>query len=303
VFSRLGLRFALAAAAVALGSAAACDDEADAPREPDPPRFSAEQCAEMDPGDLFAKRIEPLLLEDRPSSCSQCHLAGIDLAAFMRDDPCESLACLKKQKLVNFDHPKQSLILSWIERAEPSSSLVTVEVIDEEYEGFLEWIEFGASCSEQVCKDVKCTTPDEAAPCLTREPDEAKTEAIAKRPLDCSDLELERLFRDTVYGVRGRCSPCHVDVSAPKIEGSPPGWISTDGTCNTASLKTMREVERLGYLNVDEPDQSLLLLKPLAEDEGGVEHGGGDKFHGTDDPGWINLNTFVERYAACFGSE
>ena len=34
---------------------------------------------------LFERRIEPLFLDERPSSCNQCHLAGIDLELFMRD--------------------------------------------------------------------------------------------------------------------------------------------------------------------------------------------------------------------------
>ncbi len=282
---------------------AACDGEGDDPQTPkDEPRFTAEQCAEMDPGELFSKRIAPLLDEERPSSCSQCHLAGIDLGAFVREDPCESLACLEQQALIDLEQPKDSLILTWIERAEPESALVTSKVIDEEYEGFLEWIEFGAACSAQVCNDVECSASEETPPCLTGEPDEDETENIAARPMNCSDLELERLFRDTVYAVRGRCSPCHVDVKAPEIEGSPPGWVISKGSCNAASLGTLREVERLGFINTDDPDQSLLLLKPLAESEGGLEHGGGDKFHGSDDPGWTNLNTFIERFAACMNA-
>ena len=54
-----------------------------------------------------------------------------------------------------------------------------------------------------------------------------------------------------------------------------------------------------GYLNVEAPDQSLILLKPLAEDAGGVWHGGGTKMRDTDDLLYIPLHAWVEHVASC----
>ena len=37
--------------------------------------------------DIFARRILPLAQADRPSSCRECHVAGIDLSQYIRSDP------------------------------------------------------------------------------------------------------------------------------------------------------------------------------------------------------------------------
>ena len=77
-----------------------------------------------------------------------------------------------------------------------------------------------------------------------------------------------------------------------------PRWISS-GPCNQASLETMRTVLSRDYINIDDPAQSLLLLKPLAEDLGGVEHGGGDKFHAFDDPAYVDILYWITRERDC----
>src|SRR5690606_38693932 len=84
-------------------------------------RGTLSACDGTSPGELYAQRIAPLLKEDRPNSCSTCHLAGVDLGAFVRDDPCEAMACLREKGLADLDNPADSLILSWIARAEPDS--------------------------------------------------------------------------------------------------------------------------------------------------------------------------------------
>jgi hypothetical protein len=55
---------------------------------------------------------------------------------------------------------------------------------------------------------------------------------------------------------------------------------------------------------VQSPSKSLLLQKPLAEFQGGVPHGGHDKFVLEGDGGYRAFLYFVERYASCkIGSE
>lgn len=77
-----------------------------------------------------------------------------------------------------------------------------------------------------------------------------------------------------------------------------PRWISA-GPCNQASLETMRTVLASGYVDLAQPDQSLLLLKPLAKDLGGVEHGGGDKFHAFEDQGYVDILYWIKREQEC----
>jgi hypothetical protein len=66
-----------------------------------------------------------------------------------------------------------------------------------------------------------------------------------------------------------------------------------------ASLATLRAIEEFGYIDVSEPESSPLLLKPLAEFQGGVWHGGHDKFVKDNDPGYDAFLYFLERYSSC----
>jgi hypothetical protein len=253
-------------------------------------------CSMETPGALFEKRIAPILAEDRPKSCNQCHLAGVDLGAFVRETPCETMACLSEQGLIDLSSPKDSQILAWIDRAQPDSELITKDVIQQEHEGFLEWISYGQKCFAANCADVKCGARSGEVFCEV-EP-EPYTVLDAGMDQGCDDLALETLFRDAVYASRKRCFPCHF-VSEMKADKNAPRWIKQEGNCDESSLATMRAIIAAGYVNVEDPAQSLLLLKPLAEAEGGLMHGGGDKFHDAGDSAYLNFKLWIDRYAAC----
>src|SRR5687768_16325048 len=78
---------------------------------PDEPETDA--CTEA-ASELYRQRIEPILTSDEPSSCNQCHLSGVDLSLFVRDTPCETMACLIERDLVNLEAPEDSTVLSSI---------------------------------------------------------------------------------------------------------------------------------------------------------------------------------------------
>lgn len=284
-------RWATATLLSVLAGAAGCSSEPDATSS----HSAAATACDDDAAQIYRDRIEPVLADDRPKSCNQCHLSGVDLSLFVRDTPCESMACLIDMDLVDLEEPKNSQILSWIERASPESDLITEDVIQAEYDGFLEWIEQTASCPDSACSDAECGPPPEGSTCeLDPEPSDAAEEQLD----DCSDLAIEQLFRDSVYAWRGRCFPCHFSDQEFADERAP-RWLNVDGNCDAASLETLRTVVASGYIDVDEPTQSLLLLKPLAENAGGVEHGGHDKFAGTSDAAYVSFLNFIEQYAEC----
>ncbi|HWO12989.1 MAG TPA: hypothetical protein VNN80_25995, partial [Polyangiaceae bacterium] len=56
---------------------------------------------------VYRQRIEPVLMSDKPASCNQCHLSGVDLSLFVRDTPCETMACLVERDLVNLKDPEE----------------------------------------------------------------------------------------------------------------------------------------------------------------------------------------------------
>lgn len=247
--------------------------------------------------ELYERRIAPLLADDRPSTCNQCHLAGIDLTLFVQDTPCQTMACMVDRGIVDLGAPEESVVLSWIARATPSGG-ITEETIAAERQAVLEWIEMAAACDGELCEPVDgepCGQPPSETDCEFPPP--AAEPMPLDDPGDCSDATLELVWREKVYSWRSRCYPCHFDSRDDGFDEAPP-WIAT-GECNPASLATLRTAERSGYLDADEPLQSLLLTKPLVEELGGVEHGGGPKIHSLDEPTYLDFAHFAQRWAAC----
>jgi hypothetical protein len=275
----------LAALAIGLASAIAggCDDE---------------QCTEQAGLELYERRIAPILADDRPSSCTQCHLPGVDLGLFVQASPCETMACMVDRGVVDPEQPEASLVIQWIDRAQPQGG-ITAAVVEEERDAMLEWIGATSTCGSRMCPTLPegvdpCGTPPGAGECDIPVPIEEQ------RPVqdegDCTDLTLERVWQEKVYAWRGRCFPCHFDDQDDSLMA--PNWIVT-GACEPAALATYRTAAASGYLDPDDPMQSLLLLKPLDESIGGVEHGGGGKFHFLDDPAYLDFVYFLTRWAEC----
>jgi hypothetical protein len=286
----------LAGAATCLLLSAACS-KSDTPDTPEEPA----QCSPNEGLRLYDERIDPLFREDKPSSCNQCHLSGIDLKQYVRSTPCETYACLVAQDLVDETRPQNSKILSWIERAQPESELITQAVIDAEYSAFLEWISFNAQCDE--CRHVQCPLPRDAGtfcPDETRDPHAIGDAAIGDAG-GCSSKDIDALFRSQVYNLRGRCSPCHFNLEET-AQYQAPQWIEVAPDCESGAQKTLANVLRNGYIDFEAPEQSLLLLKPLPDARGGISHGGGDKFDDVDDPGYQSFLQFIEHLVACEAS-
>jgi hypothetical protein len=287
------MRFGDMVALVAL-AAAACDADKG---------VASFECTAEEGEDLYERRIAPLLTDDRVSTCNQCHLSGIDLSIFVQATPCQTMACMAEQGLVDLDAPQQSTVLAWIDRASPSGG-ITEDTIQAEHDAVLQWIEHTSACGEDTCPtfDDPCGT---AAP-ENRDACELPEATADARPVDdpgdCSDYALELVFREKVYEWRGRCHSCHFDTHVETFadfDPRPPAWITTIGECNVGSLTTLRTLDNAGYLDAENPLQSLLLTKPLDEDLGGVEHGGGAKFHADDDVAYQDFVYFVQRWAAC----
>jgi hypothetical protein len=277
----------LAGATLAAGCLASCGDHDEPP---------GEVACELKPTETFHERIEPLLSEERMTTCNQCHLSGVDLSAFARETPCKTWACLVDQGLVNVSSPSDSKILGWIERASPDSELITPQVIAAERDAFRDWIEANAACPS-ACAGVTCGEPDAGPTCSNGSADEPPTIPSGDDTRGCSDKELEQAFYDDVYTWRGRCSPCHFDTEL-LADKDAPRWISVVGNCQTGSAATFERVLALGLINVDEPSQSLLLQKPLDTFVGGVAHGGGTKFT-TGDIAYRSFARFIDHYRQC----
>jgi hypothetical protein len=245
------------------------------------------------PGSLYEERIAPLLTTDRPDSCGACHASGVRLTDFVRGTECEAMACLKEQGLVRLDAPEESVLLRWIGRVPPESPLIDADIVAEEQAAFLEWFEHEAACG--ACQDVEC--PDEAVAGCAADEDVDGAFDPSTDPGDCEGETLERLFRGSVFTWRTRCAPCHIDGA--KSSAGAPRFFFELGDCNVASLGSLERILARGLIDVEQPLQSVLLLKPLAEEDGGVPHGGHDKMTANNDRAYDGFVHFLSRYGEC----
>lgn len=162
---------------------------------------AADACA-IEPDALYALKIAPILASDRPKTCNTCHLSGVDLAVYVQDSPCRTMACLDARDLVDLNDPQSSVILQWILRAEPSSPLIDQQAIDAEHSAFLAWIEATAACGHCYRGDDPCA----GAPAVTC-PDDHPEAGPYFDDGGCDPLTREGLFRHKVYAWRDRCYP------------------------------------------------------------------------------------------------
>ncbi|MFN3197255.1 MAG: hypothetical protein ACE366_02385 [Bradymonadia bacterium] len=275
----------------------------------------------------YTRYIEPILTDDQPSSCNGCHLPGIDLESLVQETPCATMACFLDRGLVNFDDPEESTLLSWIERGReaPEEAMVPPEVVAAEYEGFRAWIEYSASCHATACADVgehPCGGPapdggvdldagldagaPDADPCPVGDCGEPEDMYVGPDFGLCDDEGLLGSFRAQVMRWRGRCEHCHVEGGLLADVGNPPMWLifAEEGGGDAASAEaTLASILEAGYVDIERPEYSLLLLKPLKIEAGGLLHGGGTKFLSQEDPAYLDVRAWVERYASCQGWE
>lgn len=282
----------LFAAVACAAAAASCSGKENTNAE----RAASTECLSR-AGGLYQKKIAPLLATDRPKSCNECHLSGVDLSLFVRDDMCETRACLVDLGLVDLKDPDQSKVLAWIARAHPESTLITQDVIDQEYAAFKEFVEQIATCGPAACPGVECPAADGNEACGT--PSREPNGSITVPPgTSCDPPTVEAEFRDTVYVWRDRCFPCHFTSHAGIAAGAPP-WIDTQNNCNSGALATFHNAVTLGLIDTSDPTQSLILQKPLDLPGTGIDHGGGPKFDGTDDPSYVSFLSFIEYWIGC----
>src|ERR1700738_3979050 len=67
------------------------------------------------PQQVFEKRILPIFKSPDPSSCTQCHLAGVDLKNYILPSHEKTFVSLRDQGLIDLDRPEKSRILTLIQ--------------------------------------------------------------------------------------------------------------------------------------------------------------------------------------------
>jgi hypothetical protein len=235
------------------------------------------------PREVFEKRIEPIFRSPNPSSCVQCHLAGVDLKNYIRPTHEATFVSLRDQGLIDLEHPGKSKILQLIRMGEEDkagAALIHQKNRTAEYEAFALWIEESA-----------------ADPALRRLP-KAKSEDLASPPRPVEVIRharkdrLAESFTNSIWALRFRCMSCHLEGNEENQKlvekhGKRVAWFKQGGP--EATLDYLMS-SRL--IDVKNPRQSLLLRKPLAE----VDHGGGKKML-VGDQGYRLFFSFLEDFA------
>lgn len=230
---------------------------------------------------VFEQRILPLLQAKNPSTCSECHLSGVDLKDYIRPTEAQTFTALRARGMLDVKHPENSRILRFIRMSRPKTPLVTQKVRNVEYRSFRDWIVAAAGNPRLA------SAPAQSA----AQPPDTDLPAAVIRHTRIDTVVAS--FTRNIWSQQGRCMNCHQAGTPDNDEkvkqfGPRVAWFKPD-----SPEATMRALIAQGDVDVNQPAQSLLLLKPL----GRVPHGGGVKMlYG--DAGYKMFRAWVEDYAA-----
>jgi hypothetical protein len=241
------------------------------------------RAAEPTPQEVFEKRILPIFKSPDPSSCTQCHLAGVDLKNYILPSHEKTFLSLRDQGLINVEKPEESKILRLITMKEgdnKGADLIHAKTRQAEYDAFAAWIK--ASCADARLR---------AAPALKEAERAGPTRPVEVIRHARKDRLLES-FENNVWAMRFRCMSCHTQGTPEndklrKEHGDRVAWVKGDAA---ATMNYLIGSNKL--IDTKDPEKSLLLLKPLGE----VKHGGGKKFL-PGDQGYKAFRTWLDDYA------
>lgn len=231
---------------------------------------------------LFERRILPILRSPKPSSCSECHLSGVDLKDYIRPTQQQTFASLRKAGLIDVATPEKSKLLEFLRRRPEKVQLATERMRQEELSAFESWIRAAA------LDPALLSAADAAGPIGPTLPVEVIRHARQDRVLAS--------FVENVWNEVGRCAACHSpDRNQKQVQehGEQVSWIRMGDPEGT-----LAGFVEAGLIDVENPEQSLLLAKPTMQ----VEHGGGQKAV-VGDRTYKQFRRFLDDYAAAAKGE
>lgn len=134
--------------------------------------------------------------------------------------------------------------------------------------------------------------PPESTPAVAQAPAPAAPSATGPAPLVAAParLDRERFLADVHPILAARCASCHSFVGR--------GGGLVIAASNDPATVGANFAAASRYVLTDRPERSPLLLKPLAEEEGGLPHGGGPALFRSTDPAWQTLRAWASTPAA-----
>lgn len=230
--------------------------------------------------DIFERRIRPIFKSDKPSSCTECHLAGVGLENYILPTAEKTFLSLRDQGLVDLDNPDKSRILALINMGNDprnGENLITQQMREREFAAFSEWIK--ACAADPALRAAPKLKPEELA--KPARPDEVIRHARKDKVLVS--------FENAVWSQRFRCGACHMEGGAETAklakENGDIVWLKKTPA---ETLTALREKQ---LIDLESPEKSLLLAKPTLA----VKHGGGKKMEVGDD-GYKAFRAFLEDY-------
>jgi hypothetical protein len=242
------------------------------------------RAAEPSPEDVFTRRIVPIFKSSNPSSCVQCHLAGVDLKDYILPSSEKTFRSLRDQGLIDTMNPDASKILKLIRMGDgqkQGAALIHETARKAEIEAFSAWVK--ACCADAALRDAPAL--DEADRAKPAKPVEVIRHARTDRLLES--------FENNVWAWRFRCMNCHTEGTPQndklvREHGKRVAWVKKSGPA-----ATMEAILAGRLIDTKSPEDSLLIAKPL----GAVEHGGGKKFLPGDEA-YKGFRAWVEDVAA-----
>lgn len=229
---------------------------------------------EPTPRQIFEQRIMPIFKSPNPSSCTQCHLAGVELKKYIipstagkTDGHEKTFLSLRDQGLIDLAHPEKSKILEFIQKREKNAGKDAVRIHEKvrqvEFDAFAAWI-------KESCKDDRLRNAPRVKATELARPDR-DPEVIRYTRKD----RLLESFEKNIWSMRFRCISCHGEEDSKPARayvakyGGRVSWIKKEGAA--ATMNYLISTGRL--IDVKNPERSLLLLKATGE----VPHVGGGK--------------------------
>lgn len=226
--------------------------------------------------EIFEKRILPIFQSAKPSSCTECHLSGVDLKEYIRPTQQETFVSLVSAGMIDAERPDQSKLLQFISRRPENPSLVTDTVRQQEFKAFRSWIHAAVKNPELLAEKIR------AEPIGPQLPEAVIRHSRTDRVLSS--------FIDNIWNEVGRCASCHSpdrNQKQVKEHGEQVSWIKLRDP-----QATLKHLLAAGLIDPDDPEKSLLLLKPTMQ----VKHGGGQKMV-VGDRTYKQFRRFIDDYA------
>ncbi len=226
--------------------------------------------------EIYQRRILPLLKSPASSSCSDCHLQGLDLKQFLHEDPQRTFIELRARGWVDIDKPENSKLLEFISKSPDNSSDLQEKVRNAEFDAMRNWIH--AAASDPSFLSIPVAKLDDLG---------FESELVRHGR---TDQILER-FVTTIWSQLERCANCHSPDRNQKHRekhGESMSWIVPKSPSRTLQLLLEKKL-----IDVDSPAKSPLRTKAIGEDS----HGGGIKFPigGKTDDSWLAFLTDLSK--------